>query len=144
MAARGDRVDREVARAAQLAQATQRMAMSAPVPSISVAAQDETDRPAAAEPVLGPLTGLSFTVAEKRKNQHQNALDLWKLRSVLPDAIELCTYNEVSAWLCLCIILTSLLCRPSTRAFSLRTSSSRSAGAKKPLPLLSMPCGSAS
>jgi hypothetical protein len=97
MARRSDAVNREVARAAQLAQATQRMAMSQPVPSISVAAQDETDRPAAAEPVLGPLTGLSFTVADARRICHQNALDLWQLRKVLPDAIELCTHNEVSA-----------------------------------------------
>ena len=97
MARRNDAVNREVVRVAQLAQAAQRMAMSQPVPSISVAAQDETDRPAAAEPVLGPLTGLSFTVAEQRKTKHQNAMDRWKLRKVLPDAIELCTHNEVSA-----------------------------------------------
>ena len=97
MARRNDAVNREVARAAQLAQATQRMAMSQPVPSISVTAQDETDRPAAAEPVLGPLTGLSFTVAQQRKINHQMAHDLWQLRKVLPGAIELCTRNEVSA-----------------------------------------------
>ena len=97
MARRSDAVNREVARAAQLAQATQSMAMAAPVPSISVAAQDETDRPAAAAPVLGPLTGLSFTVAQQRKINHQMAHDLWQLRKVLPDAIELCTHNEVSA-----------------------------------------------
>ena len=69
MARRSDAVNREVARAAQLAQATQRMAMSAPVPSISVAAQDEADRPAAAEPVLGPLTGLSFTLLLPRPRE---------------------------------------------------------------------------
>ena len=68
-----------------------------PVSYMSVAAHDEADRPASAEPVLGPLTGLSFTVAEARKIHHQNALDLWQLRKVLPDAIELCTHNEVSA-----------------------------------------------
>ena len=92
-----DAVDREVARAAQLATATQRMAMAQPVPSISVAAQDEADHPVAAEPVLGPLSGLSVTVAEQRKNKHQRALDIWQLKKVLPDAIGLCTHNEVSA-----------------------------------------------